>query len=217
MRLLFIRFGEARRALGLKGALTTGPGWLLRPVYLALSRELKPPIAVDPARLPVRWSSATVADGAAVARLNPAVRPGEVERRLAEGQRGLLGWSDGRLIYYRWDTIGSGSLPFLRRRIQLDATDLLTVDAYTDPAFRGHGLHSEATWRVLAQAQRAGLRRSVTFVAWWNRPALRVALEKAGREPIGSVGYWALGPWRCYFATGRVLLRDSGLRVAVGG
>jgi hypothetical protein len=191
-----------------------GAAWLPRPEYLALIRSLATPIPDLRARQPVRWVGLDGTDPCLLGGLNPALTRAEIERRDAEGQECLLGWIGPRLVYCRWDTVAPTWLEYLGRRVELAEGDLLTVDAFTAVELRGQGIHSEATSRVLTAAQQRGLRRSITFVAPWNRPALRVALEKAERQPVGCVGYWRIGSWRHHFATGRLGLTDTGLGLA---
>ena len=55
------------------------------------------------------------------------------------------------------------------------------------------------------------------MVAWWNAPALRVARDKSGRVAAGTIGWWQLGRWRRYFASGDVQLTPpQGLAVSAG-
>jgi hypothetical protein len=58
-------------------------------------------------------------------------------------------------------------------------------------------------------ARDAGVRRWVWLAAWWNRRSLALAEQFASRVE-GTVGYWKLGPWRRYFASGRSRLEPDG-------
>jgi hypothetical protein len=58
-------------------------------------------------------------------------------------------------------------------------------------------------------ARDAGVRRWVWLAAWWNRRSLALADQFASRLE-GTVGYWKLGPWRRYFASGRIRLGPDG-------
>ena len=63
---------------------------------------------------------------------------------------------------------------------------------------------------AIARQRETGLRRSITDVAWWNAPSLKVERDKAGRDVVGALGYWRLGRLRRYHATGRVRLETRG-------
>ena len=56
-----------------------------------------------------------------------------------------------------------------------------------------------------------GLARSVTFIARWNTPGLRVGLEKTSGRIVGTVTRWELGPLRRLRVTADVRLTSDGL------
>jgi len=204
------RILDATRMLGIAGTLAVGPRWLVRREFLVLVRDLGQPIRKFPAPPSMRWTALTDADVPRVRAINPTMSEAEIWRRLGEGQECLLGWLDGSLAHYRWDTVGSAYLPYLGKILQPLEGDLITIEAFTHPPFRNRGIHSASTRIVLGRARERGLVRSITAVAWWNAPGLRVTREKADRVIAGTVGRWSLGPWRRDFATGAVRFDASG-------
>ena len=70
------------------------------------------------------------------------------------------------------------------------------------------------TLLALDRARACGLTRLVGLVAWWNTPARHVMEGKTGRKVVGSIGYWAMGPGRRYFARGGVRLEGEEIVIA---
>jgi hypothetical protein len=201
--------------LGAASLLAIAPRWLVRQTYLVLVRELGSPLPRMPCLQSMSWSVFTSAEIPLVQAINPALSEAESLRRLEAGQECLLFWLAGAPVYYRWDTTRPAYLPYLSKVLRPLDGDLVTVDAFTHPAFRNRGIHSFATSLVLQRAARSGLKRSVTMVAWWNRPARRVALEKAERSIAGIIGWWGLGPYRRYYADDSLHL-DGGEIIVLG-
>lgn len=88
------------------------------------------------------------------------------------------------------------------------------MSVFTAPRFRRRGIDTLSSIDFLHVARARGLTRLVSLVARWNDPARRVAADRMGSTPVGSVGYWNLGVRRVYFATGGVRLdNQDGVRV----
>jgi hypothetical protein len=202
---------DAIRTLGPRRALRVGPRWAVRRTYLVLARSLLAPLPVFVASEAFHWTELRPTEIGRVQAINPELSRAEIRSRLEAGQRCLLFWHRDVPVYYRWDTSQPCYLPYLGLTARPIEGDLVTVEAFTHPSFRNRGIHSLATGLILRQARDRGLRRSVTMVAWWNSPALRVALEKAERSVIGSVGWWGIGPLRHHYASGTVCLAKQGL------
>jgi hypothetical protein len=204
-----VRLRDAHRMLGTRNLLWVTPRWLVQQEFLVLVGDLRVPARELPPDRSVRWTTLTETDIPQVCGLHPAISEAGIRRRLEEGQECLLGWIDGSLAHYRWDTARSTYVRSFRRTFRLFEGDLLTTETFAHPSFRGRGLHSRSTGMVLRRARDRGLRRSITFVAWWNAPSLR-SNHKAGRTIVGTLGRWTIGPWRPCFATGDVHLDQRG-------
>jgi len=187
--------------------------WLFRREYLITVRRVDLP-AGPRRQSDVNWGR--IEDpaqlGSGAGGVHPA--PTEVWRRLDAGQECWAAWIAGELAHWRWEATRPVFLPYLRRTLRPAPGDLCVVDVYTTPRYRGLGLHTAGTFLALDRARARGLSRLVGLVAWWNTPARHVMVGKTGRTIVGSVGYWAMGLKRRYFARGGVRLEGDEIVVA---
>ena len=195
--------------IGWREFLKIAPQWLVCRRYLALAADLEGLVLDRPSRPELRVTGLEPADVAALCALEPVMTREEVARRLAAGQRCTLGWWGRELAHVRWDSPAPVHLPFLERVLQPGPGDEIVVGIYTAPAFRGHGIAGAVMVDTARRARDAGARRWVWLAAWWNRRSLALADQFASRVE-GTVGYWKLGPWRRYFASGRIRLGPDG-------
>lgn len=216
MSVLIRRFLDVARTLGVGQAIRLAPAWLLTRRYLVFVWDLRraPPEAIAPdgascrILVPAEWP--------ALGGTDPLMSPGEIRRRVAEGQECVAAWVDGILAYYRWQSIQAVFVPHIRTTLHPCAGDVIVLDVFTSPRFRGRGIGEFASRQALARARAMGLRRALWLVAWWNAPALHIAKHPEYRRCVGTVGYVNLGPFRRYFATGHVRLAPDGVRVDPG-
>ena len=206
---LFYRLLDIYRTVGLRRLLWVSPSWLIRRKFLVLVRDLRVPPPDLPACGPLQWAPLTEADIPRVCAINPAITEAKIRQRLEEGHECLLGWVGESLAHYRWDSARPTFLPYLGKTLQSEEGDCLSAGVFTHPAFRGRGIYSVSSILSLHRARDRGFRRSIAIVAWWHTPALRVDHQKAGRTIAGTVGYWNIGPWRYYFATGEVCFEKN--------
>ena len=207
---LYYRLLDAYGALGPRRIIWVAPLWLVRREYLVLVRDLLLPLPEVPPHDSMEWRPLTEADLPRVLATNPVISEAEIRRRLNERQQCLLCWIGGSLAHYRWDATASVHLPYLGKTLRLvEGEDTLDAESFTHPAFRGKGIYSLSSILALYRARDRGLTRSIGIVAWWNTPSLRAHLRKGGYAIAGSVGYWKVGPWRHYFATGEVCFDAS--------
>jgi L-amino acid N-acyltransferase YncA len=124
-------------------------------------------------------------------------RPSEARacaQRLARGHRGLSALSQGRLVGYAW---GCAEIdPILERvHLKLDYGDVLCVDAYTAPSFRGLGIHTALSLARFRLFRDLGYQRAIAYIERYNFPSLAV-WQKAGGHEMGHIDFVRIGPWR---------------------
>jgi GNAT superfamily N-acetyltransferase len=180
------------------------PGWVARPRYLVLARDLRPPLPEPPPRPELRWTPLEPMHLARLAAMDTRLPLSEIRRRLEEGQSCHLCWVGDAVAHYRWETTRPAFLPYLGLTVKPLPGDVCGTGLFTHPSFRGAGIHTAITLVALHRLRREGHRRAIAFVAWWNRASLRVERDRAGRAVVGALGYRNLGPWRRYFGEGAV-------------
>jgi hypothetical protein len=180
--------------LGLWRTLLLSPWWQVKRKYLVLLKDLQrsePPSALSKGRglTSLRWTRMTEADIPRMQAMNPRISEAEIRRRWGED---------------RWDTTRPAYLPYLRKTFRPLEGDILTSESFTRRELRGRGIHSLSWALALRRARDSGMSRSITLVAWWNGPSLRVNLDKTKRQIAGTAGYWQVGIFRWHFITGLV-------------
>jgi GNAT superfamily N-acetyltransferase len=121
-----------------------------------------------------------------------------IRRRLKEGHVCFAVWHEARIVHAAWVAVGRAPIEYLARDLSLGPDEVFVFDAFTAPAFRGHGA---SPLRALAVGQHFGVRgyrRVLTAVHPENRTGFR-PLEKVGSRRVGIVGYAGIGPWRWHF------------------
>lgn len=124
-------------------------------------------------------------------------RPSEARlfaQRLDRGHQGLMALHQGQPAGFAW---GCGEIdPELDRvELKLEPGDMLCVDVYTNPVFRGQGVHTALTIARFKYFRDLGYRRAIAYIETRNGPSLAV-WRKFGSEIIGEVDFKRLGPWR---------------------
>jgi GNAT superfamily N-acetyltransferase len=206
---------EVSLDLGWRRALRLAPRWLVHRRYLTVVSDLGAwePDLGRPADVSVR--RLRDADVPALAALDPAMTAEAVARRLEDGQQCTLGWWNGELAHYRWVSALPVHLPYLGKVLRPLPGDQIVVGIHTAPALRGRRIAHAVMMADIARARAAGVTRLVWLVAWWNARSLGLA-DQCQARVVGTVGYWALGRRRRYFATGDARLEPHGVVVAAG-
>jgi hypothetical protein len=202
--ILLHRLAEAWHILG-PSLGWIAPLWLIRPSYRILVRDLAGPLP-EPGRSDLSCARLTEGDVPMLLEADPLLTRAEIRRRLRDGEECYLYCLGPDLAHYRWETTRPTYLPYIGKTARPLADDVFACGAFTVPRYRRRGVQSAACLLSLARQRDADLRRSITDVAWWNTPSLRVERDKAGRSVAGAIGYWRLGLSRHYQATGRVRL-----------
>ncbi|MBI4525201.1 MAG: hypothetical protein HY695_15465 [Deltaproteobacteria bacterium] len=198
-----------QRAVGTVRLTLTVPAWLLRKKYLVLVKDLQSPVPPLPVDRKMNWTLLTESVLPQALSINPALTEHEIRRRWSEGQNCHLCWIEGQIAHYRWDTSRPAYLPYLGKTFDVHEGDLLITEAYTHGKFRNLGIHTISSLLAMHQAKNTGFTRVIGLAACWNSPALR-AMRKAGRQSVGTVGYWHVIGTRYYFATGSASFDDKG-------
>ena len=125
-------------------------------------------------------------------------RPSEARlcaARLAHGHKGLLALHKGQPVAHAWacDEVE----PTLERvHPKLEPGDMLCVDVYTAPAFRGQGIQTVLTLARFRLFRDLGYHRAVTYIEAHNYPSLAVWQKKLGSKVVGRIDFTRIGPWR---------------------
>ena len=127
------------------------------------------PTAAAPARLAFSLLEEDEID--AYASLRPDAPVAEARRRLAAGQRCLVGWLDGRIVHARWFATDVLESPWLGLAFKLRPGIVYVHDAYTAGDARGKGIGASA--RGLERSQWGRGARALLATVWHeNAPGL---------------------------------------------
>jgi len=173
-------------------------------------RDLTAPIREPPGRADLSCTRLTEREIPTLLAMDRLLTRDEIQRRVQAGEACYLYWLGENLAHYRWEATQPVFLPYLGLTVRPLAGDVFCSGAFTAPRHRRCGVQSAACLMAIARQRETGLRRSITDVAWWNAPSLRVERDKASRSAVGSLGYWRLGRLRHYQASGRVRLEPRG-------
>jgi len=204
----FSRARDISADVGWLAVLRVAPQWLVCRRYLGLSADLDDAVLERPQRPEVRVAPLDSRDVVALSAVDHTLTREEVIRRLDEGQQCTLGWWGHELAHVRWDSTAAAYLPYLGLSLRPGCADQVVVGIYTKPAFRGHGVAGAVMMEAARRARAAGVTRLVWVAAWWNTRSLALARQTASRIE-GTVGYWTLGPWRRYFASGGIRIAQD--------
>jgi hypothetical protein len=210
LRRLAYRVLDVGRTIGVVRLAGTAPRWLVRREFLVTVKDLSGPLPRPVRGADVVWRRLAAAEIPRLLAESPTLTEAEVWRRFREGQECWVGWTHDIPVHWRWETNTEAYLPYLRRAVRPLDGDRWIVDVYTHPSRRRHGLYTAATVAAMHRARERGHRRLIGLIAAWNTPARRVAEQELQRAVVGTVGYWAIGPWRPPLARGRVHLDDQG-------
>lgn len=211
-----LRLLDTCRTVGVLETLKLVPRWAVRPEFFVFLIDLRGPLPTVPAVEDARLSLLTEAEIPCVRQINPALSEAEMRRRLREGQECLLGWMGGSLAHYWWYATAPAYLPYLGKTFQPSGGDIFTVEIFTHPAFRRQGIFNWSVSLTSREAREKGFVRRLSMVAGWNAPAVRATRNVAGKV-VGTVGYWNIGCWRHYVATGDVRLEGNYVSVRPRG
>ena len=162
--------------------------------FIVIARSLLDPLPDLPTKIKLDIRPIERADLELVRHID---RPSEARasaRRLERGHTGLLALYQGQPAGYAW---GCAEVePSLERvQLKLEPGDMLCVDAYTAPPFRGKGIQTALSLARLHFFRDLGYRRAITYIEQHNAPSLAVWRKLGGRE-ISRIDFLRVGPWR---------------------
>lgn len=117
--------------------------------------------------------------------LRPDVPEAETRRRIAAGERCLIGRRDGELVHARWFAARRVTIPYLEHAFELSPGVVYAYDGFTAPAARGLRISAGAP---ACDALIADWGAESVLVSVWpeNRAGAGLA-TRLGYEPIGTV------------------------------
>jgi GNAT superfamily N-acetyltransferase len=124
-------------------------------------------------------------------------RPSEARlcaQRLSYGHRGVVASHKGQIAGYAW---GAPQIVHSLERIPLDLVsgDVLCVDAYTAPSYRGLGIQTALTLARFRLFRDLGYQRALAYIETDNQPSLTV-WRKFDSDVVNIVDFLRIGPWR---------------------
>jgi RimJ/RimL family protein N-acetyltransferase len=112
----------------------------------------------------------------------------EARRRLAEGQHSFTVIAEGVLAHYHWLQLGEQeiSFPEIGASYPVPAGSAISYGAYTEPRFRGRGLHRLSARETVDMAFTLGAGQIYSAVLETNIPSRR-SIEGAGYRPVARL------------------------------
>jgi len=163
-------------------------------IFLTVACPLAAPLPDLQPKLPLEIRPFEQADLEFVRQID---RPSEARAcalRLERGHTGLLALHQGHVVGYAWACTEVN--PSLERvRLTLAPGDVLCVDAYTAPAFRGKGIQTALALARCRLFGDLGYQRAIAYIERRNTPSLAV-WRKLGGQAIGEIEFRRIGPWR---------------------
>lgn len=188
------------------------PIWLFCRHFQVLEANLLELPAASPPPLELHWQRLGAEHARDIAALNPLLQPDEFARRIDQGFVCFGVLQAGELVHYRWYATAPVWLPFLRIRWVPAPGDYTALDVFTVPRTRRKGLHYAISFQGLDRARELGMKRCISFIAWWNEPSLAV-VRRLGFTLVGSATLWRVGPLSLHSATRGVRIEGGELTV----
>lgn len=161
-----------------------------------LRRPLGEPIPSCPARLPlaITWLTREELDA------YHSFRAGDknAARLLAEGDRCLIAWHEGRIVGALWSSTRCARSGNLDRDLPLAPGEAFEFDTFTAVAERGQGVASALSAAWLRKMREEACTAALTLARPENRAALRTH-SRVGFRITGMVRSLQLGPWRYHW------------------
>ena len=156
-----------------------------------------PPPDVQP-KVEVTVREVTEDDIGAYVAFGPKADAETVRRRLAAGSRIHAAWFGDRIVCASWTDFDNASFDAIGAAVPIAPTDVYGRDVYTLPEFRRKRIASYRFVTAMRLLREEGYERALGYVLPENRRGFGPT-AKANVNPIGSVGWFGIGPFRIYF------------------
>lgn len=180
---------------GLRGFLFRLIGVIGYRRLLLLGRSLEGPLPEVRSSLPLEIDWLGPHDQAEFSAMVSDQYNTQIEARMNKGDRCLAARTHGKLAAVMWACTTSLRMSYLEMDMPLPPGEVYLCGAFTDPAFRGHGIAPTLSVEMLRRFRETGFHRAIRATWPENSPALR-AHAKAGFVPCAMVGRLKLGWWR---------------------
>jgi hypothetical protein len=159
---------------------------------------LKQPLPVFPQpRTPARLAPAAASQLIAIAATLGPGGHGEVQRRLAAGERCYTATVEGSLVAYGWVSVAAADIGELGLRFRFAPGEAYVWDCVTVPAFRRRGLYTALLGFISQTLQADGFSR-VWIGADLNNLPSRKGILAAGYCHVADLDIFAALNWRLF-------------------
>lgn len=161
--------------------------------FLIIARSLTEPLPDLPPKIALEIRPFERADLEWVRKIDRPSEARACRQRLERDHKGFFAFYQGQPAGYAWASTEVD--PSLERvPLELASDEVLFVDAFTHPAFRGKGVQTSLTLARLSLFQDLGYRRAIAYIEKHNAPSLAV-WRKVGGQTTGAIDFTRIGPW----------------------
>jgi GNAT superfamily N-acetyltransferase len=167
---------------------------------------------VEP-RVPVTFAPLEPEHAGDYLRLRPDAEPDEVRDRFRRRHVCFGGWLDGRLVQACWVGIDRAHVEYLDCWIHLGPQVGYLQDLYTEPGFRGLGLHRSMYPHMFRYFRNTGC--PAVLAAFQPENRVQRIFGRLGFEPVAIARSLGLGPARRVWARPLARAGSSPLRFRI--
>ncbi len=162
---------------------------------LLLERSLAQPIPDHTPRLPVAFDVLPRSAADAYAAFRPHAAGHGIVDRWDAGHLCFVARDGDRIVSACWVAMRNAWTDYLGCGVDLTPGDAYLFDAFTLPAYRGHGIALALCMQQLRHLAQAGRRRAIRATVPENAPAVAMH-TRAGFRPAGTIVRLRIGPWQ---------------------
>jgi GNAT superfamily N-acetyltransferase len=146
---------------------------------------------VDPA---IEFGRLRLEEADAYAAFRPDGSAAQVRERFSAGDVCCVARSGGELVAARWFSTRRAAIPFLEHSFALGEGEGYLYNAFTAPAWRGHGVAGALTAYMLDELEREGVERALSAARPQNVAGTR--FNRSAGRPVAVLATIRVGPWR---------------------